>query len=141
MQLDIFIQIYVHTCIAYIYCVQRRRLHKLFLPTLAATQSNYPDDVAAALQRAGFKVGLPLTHTRARVGVGEWPSEGVRTRDCARARVHVCVCVSARACVCLCARACVCLCGRACMCVFVCVLVRNRVCGRAGVRAGRNALI
>ena len=31
-------------------------LHKLFLPTLAATQSMYPADVAAALERAGFKV-------------------------------------------------------------------------------------
>ena len=32
------------------------RLHKLFLPTLAATQSNYADDVVASLERAGFKV-------------------------------------------------------------------------------------
>ena len=31
-------------------------LHRLFLPTLAATQSMYPADVAAALERAGFKV-------------------------------------------------------------------------------------
>ena len=30
-------------------------LHRLFLPTLAATQSNYPADVVAALQRAGFR--------------------------------------------------------------------------------------
>jgi len=33
-------------------------LHKLFMPTLAATQSNYPADVTAALERAGFKVLL-----------------------------------------------------------------------------------
>jgi sterol 24-C-methyltransferase len=32
------------------------RLHKLFLPTLAATQSMYPADVCAALERAGFKI-------------------------------------------------------------------------------------
>jgi len=31
-------------------------LHKLFLPTLAATHSMYPADVSAALERAGFKV-------------------------------------------------------------------------------------
>jgi sterol 24-C-methyltransferase len=34
------------------------RLHKLFLPTLAATQSNYPKDVTDALERAGFKLIL-----------------------------------------------------------------------------------
>ncbi|WP_372727700.1 class I SAM-dependent methyltransferase [Nocardioides sp.] len=33
-------------------------LHKLFLPTLAATQSMYPDDVCAALERAGFHIVL-----------------------------------------------------------------------------------
>ena len=33
-------------------------LHKLFMPTLAATQSNYPADVTSALERAGFKVIL-----------------------------------------------------------------------------------
>ncbi len=33
-------------------------LHKSFLPTLAATQSMYPADVCAALERAGFKVIL-----------------------------------------------------------------------------------
>ncbi len=33
-------------------------LHKLYLPTLAATQSMYPADVCAALQRAGFRVVL-----------------------------------------------------------------------------------
>jgi sterol 24-C-methyltransferase len=33
-------------------------LHKLFLPTLAATQSMYPADVVAALESAGFKVLL-----------------------------------------------------------------------------------
>ncbi|KAK3257649.1 hypothetical protein CYMTET_33272 [Cymbomonas tetramitiformis] len=33
-------------------------LHKLFLPTLAATQSNYPKDVTDALERAGFKLVL-----------------------------------------------------------------------------------
>ena len=32
------------------------RLHKRYLPTLAATQSNYADDVAAALKRAGFTI-------------------------------------------------------------------------------------
>ena len=31
-------------------------LHKLFLPTLAATQSMYPADVCAALERAGFRI-------------------------------------------------------------------------------------
>ncbi len=31
-------------------------LHKLFLPTLAATHSMYPADVCAALERAGFKI-------------------------------------------------------------------------------------
>ena len=34
------------------------RLHKLFLPTLAATQSNYADDVVQSLQRVGFKLVL-----------------------------------------------------------------------------------
>ena len=33
-------------------------LHRLFLPTLAATQSMYPADVCAALERAGFVVHL-----------------------------------------------------------------------------------
>ena len=33
-------------------------LHKAFLPTLAATQSMYPADVCAALERAGFDVLL-----------------------------------------------------------------------------------
>jgi sterol 24-C-methyltransferase len=31
-------------------------LHRLFLPTLAATQSMYPADVCAALERAGFEI-------------------------------------------------------------------------------------
>jgi sterol 24-C-methyltransferase len=31
-------------------------LFSLFLPTLAATQSMYPADVCAALERAGFKI-------------------------------------------------------------------------------------
>ena len=31
-------------------------LHKQYLPTLAATQSMYPDAVCAALERAGFRV-------------------------------------------------------------------------------------
>ncbi|MBK8289210.1 MAG: class I SAM-dependent methyltransferase [Cellvibrionales bacterium] len=31
-------------------------LHKTFLPTLAATQSMYPADVCAALERAGFRI-------------------------------------------------------------------------------------
>eukprot|EP00656_Telonema_subtile_P048097 TRINITY_DN5649_c0_g1_i1.p1 TRINITY_DN5649_c0_g1~~TRINITY_DN5649_c0_g1_i1.p1 ORF type:complete len:330 (+),score=110.55 TRINITY_DN5649_c0_g1_i1:199-1188(+) len=34
------------------------QLHKLFLPTLAATQSNYPAEVTAALKRAGFELIL-----------------------------------------------------------------------------------
>jgi sterol 24-C-methyltransferase len=33
-------------------------LHKLYLPTLAATQSMYPADVCAALERAGFRILL-----------------------------------------------------------------------------------
>ena len=33
-------------------------LHKLFLPTLAATQSNYPAHVTEALERVGFKLIL-----------------------------------------------------------------------------------
>ena len=33
-------------------------LHKLYLPTLAATQSMYPADVCAALERAGFRIIL-----------------------------------------------------------------------------------
>ena len=33
-------------------------LHRLFLPTLAATQSMYPADVCAALERAGFRIIL-----------------------------------------------------------------------------------
>ena len=31
-------------------------LHNLYLPTLAATQSNYPKDVTDALERAGFEI-------------------------------------------------------------------------------------
>ncbi len=31
-------------------------LHRCYLPTLAATQSNYPADVCAALERAGFEI-------------------------------------------------------------------------------------
>ena len=43
-------------------------LHKLFLPTLAATQSNYPADVVTALERAGCaarftELGLSFNHT------------------------------------------------------------------------------
>jgi len=34
------------------------RLHELFLPTLAASQSNYPAEVTAALERAGFRILL-----------------------------------------------------------------------------------
>ena len=37
---------------------EHMRLHALFLPTLAATQSNYPADVTAALARAGFEIVL-----------------------------------------------------------------------------------
>jgi len=32
------------------------KLHKAYLPTLAATQSMYPTDVCAALERAGFEI-------------------------------------------------------------------------------------
>jgi sterol 24-C-methyltransferase len=35
---------------------EHARLHKTYLPTLAATQSMYPADVCAALERAGFKI-------------------------------------------------------------------------------------
>jgi sterol 24-C-methyltransferase len=37
---------------------EHMRLHKLFLPTLAATQSNYPKDISGALVRAGFTLKL-----------------------------------------------------------------------------------
>jgi sterol 24-C-methyltransferase len=37
---------------------EHMELHRLFLPTLAASQSNYPEDVTAALQRAGFEIIL-----------------------------------------------------------------------------------
>jgi sterol 24-C-methyltransferase len=37
---------------------QHVALHRSFLPTLAATQSMYPADVCAALERAGFRVVL-----------------------------------------------------------------------------------
>ncbi|MDG1957992.1 MAG: class I SAM-dependent methyltransferase [Candidatus Binatia bacterium] len=37
---------------------EHARLHKLFLPTLAATQSMYPAHVCEALERAGFRVIL-----------------------------------------------------------------------------------
>jgi len=33
-------------------------LHRLYLPTLAATQSMYAEDVCAALERAGFEILL-----------------------------------------------------------------------------------
>jgi sterol 24-C-methyltransferase len=33
-------------------------LHKTYMPTLAATQSMYPADICAALERAGFKIIL-----------------------------------------------------------------------------------
>ncbi len=39
-------------------CEEHVTLHRLFLPTLAATQSMYPADVCAALERAGFKIHL-----------------------------------------------------------------------------------
>ena len=32
------------------------RLHSLYLPTLAATQSNYAEDIEASLKRAGFEI-------------------------------------------------------------------------------------
>jgi sterol 24-C-methyltransferase len=35
---------------------EHRALHRTFLPTLAATQSMYPADVCAALERAGFDI-------------------------------------------------------------------------------------
>jgi sterol 24-C-methyltransferase len=37
---------------------EHANLHKVFLPTLAATHSMYPADVCAALERAGFKTLL-----------------------------------------------------------------------------------
>ncbi len=37
---------------------QHTALHKSYLPTLAATQSMYPDDVCAALEKAGFTIIL-----------------------------------------------------------------------------------
>ena len=40
------------------------RLHKSYLPTLAATQSMYPADVCAALERAGFEVLLSAPSKR-----------------------------------------------------------------------------
>ncbi|MEM8609636.1 MAG: class I SAM-dependent methyltransferase [Myxococcota bacterium] len=40
------------------------RLHKAYLPTLAATQSMYPADVCAALERAGFQVLLSAPSKR-----------------------------------------------------------------------------
>lgn len=39
---------------------QHTDLHTLFLPTLAATQSNYPELVVASLERAGFDVLLSM---------------------------------------------------------------------------------
>jgi sterol 24-C-methyltransferase len=39
-------------------------LHKTFLPTLAATQSMYPADVCAALERAGFTIILSAPSKR-----------------------------------------------------------------------------
>ncbi|MEH6588983.1 MAG: class I SAM-dependent methyltransferase [Halioglobus sp.] len=35
---------------------EHAKLHRTYLPTLAATQSMYPADVCAALERAGFKI-------------------------------------------------------------------------------------
>lgn len=35
---------------------EHRNLHKLFLPTLAATKSNYPSDIVKALENAGFDI-------------------------------------------------------------------------------------
>ncbi len=40
------------------------RLHRSFLPTLAATQSMYPADVCAALEQAGFEVLLSAPSKR-----------------------------------------------------------------------------
>lgn len=37
---------------------EHREFHRKFLPTLAASQSNYPADVTEAFERAGFKVVL-----------------------------------------------------------------------------------
>ena len=37
---------------------EHANLHKKYLPTLAATQSMYPEDVCKALERAGFKILL-----------------------------------------------------------------------------------
>jgi len=46
-------------------------LHRAFLPTLAATQSMYPADVCAALERAGFKI-LVSAPSKSEA----WPSAG-----------------------------------------------------------------
>ncbi len=40
------------------------RLHKAYLPTLAATQSRYPAEVCTALERAGFRVALSAPSKR-----------------------------------------------------------------------------
>jgi sterol 24-C-methyltransferase len=51
-------------------------MHNMFLPTLAATQSNYPSDITSALKRSGFKIILsapsiapswPLTYKKTNV--------------------------------------------------------------------------
>ena len=36
--------------------IEHQNLHKLFLPTLAATQSNYPSDIVNSLKDAGFDI-------------------------------------------------------------------------------------
>jgi sterol 24-C-methyltransferase len=40
------------------------RLHRAYLPTLAATQSMYPADVCAALERAGFRIVMSAPSKR-----------------------------------------------------------------------------
>jgi sterol 24-C-methyltransferase len=49
-------------------------LHRLFLPTLAATQSNYPADVTDALQRAGFSLITSMPSARP-----SWPLTDQKT--------------------------------------------------------------
>lgn len=49
-------------------------MHRLFLPTLAGTQANYPKDVTDALERAGFKLILSAPSD-----APAWPITDART--------------------------------------------------------------
>ncbi len=59
-------------------------LHRSFLPTLAATQSMYPADVCAALERAGFDVMLSAPSRSA-----AWPIAEQKRDLILRARIAV----------------------------------------------------